>query len=195
MNNKFDLYDVMSFVIFLVTLIILYFSSPFLRQKKRFEDSISQELSGRLGDITIDVYERDGVYFNASTDAQSYRARLIIVRPVNWYIYTNDGLRFYYFTNQTPEARNCQSDRVNGVEYRLETTFETSQRLAGKDTALVNLRQKCLNNSLDQFVRIFGPSSNAVSRTSVDVTDYYAHGNDTLRVDSVINVLLQLLLV
>lgn len=120
----------------------------------------------------------------------SYNERLIVVKPQNWFIYTNNGLNFYLISNNVSNrTAQCILDRqLIAVEYRLlklvepDTVADTTGRL----------RVACINYSMDNLIRLFGVQAN---RTYLDLSRYfdrqYNPNAPPIVVDEILNYLLR----
>lgn len=136
--------------LFLFSLLFVVWRNPWGYRVFSFTDQFSADYASALSPIVVEVRER--------IDAGD---RLLIVRPLGWYIYTPDGMAFYYFTNQI--AVECPEDRISAVVYRLATEAEDRD-----GSSLDRLRTKCLNYKLDTLVRLF--AARFVRRTDVDLS-------------------------
>lgn len=155
--------------------------------------------------LVVTVYERPiaGTASNLSTtdvalwsdDHQSldlrYNERLVVVKPQNWMIYTNNGVNFYLLSNNVSNrTAKCDLDRqMVAVDFRLLTLAESDD---ARDES-GQLKVACLNYTLDQLVRLFG--SDATKRTYLDLSAYFDKKRNPIApavvVDEVIDYLLK----
>lgn len=119
----------------------------------------------------------------------SYNERLIVVKPHNWMIYTNNGLNFYLITNNVSNrTAQCDLDlQMIAVDFRLQTIEEPDE----KRDRTGRLKIACINYTLDNLIRLFGIDAH---RTYLDLSGYFdARLNPSappVIVDEIINYLL-----
>lgn len=199
-------YNVFFAVLMVVLILILIVGAVALSSAKTydatyFRDTInnSAELP-LLRPIVVSIFERavrqgdddddedvDGTATVRNlSDDDLYNERLVVVRPNNWLIYTNNGLTFHYVTSNVSGSRvNCStSGSLTAVEYRLKKLDEltTSANVDDNDDydsttddgPSRSLRFSCINYTFDQLTRVFTQSSN---RTDIDMTDYFDKKN------------------
>lgn len=153
-NEKFYVFAVLA-ILFLFILIYVFARNPTRARVNAFESSLRAEYGDLLSSLCVEVRER------TSDAAVPYTDRLIIVRPLQWYIYSPDGLTFYYFTNQV--AADCPAERISSVQYRLMSDAEHAEH-----STQVRLRVRCLNYTMNTLIRVFAASS--VKRTDIDLS-------------------------
>lgn len=126
----------------------------------------------------------------------NYDERLIVVKPHNWFVYTNNGLNFYFISNNlSNRTARCDLDRqLIAVDFRLLTLSEsamepttTSMDKSGR------LKVACINSTYDTLIRRFGVGN--ANKTYIDLSNYFDKNKNSdapmLIVDNVINYLLQ----
>lgn len=118
-----------------------------------------------------------------------YNERLIVVKPQNWFVYTNNGVNFYLITNNVSNrTAQCDLDRqLIAVDFRLQTVDEPE---SAKNTSS-QLQVACINYTLDNLIRLFGVNAN---KSYLDLSRYFDRKINPraplLVVDEVINYLL-----
>lgn len=182
----------------LATLTVLLAAQPTLAETRlaRFpRDVASLAELAPSSPLVVTVYERSyssGEARRDHDDNDRYVERLIVVKPHNWIVYTDDGLRFYLVSNNVSDrTARCDLDRqLIAVEFPLQ-----SRDLSADDNDLDRsgrLRVACINYTLDQLVRLFGVRAN---RTYVDLSTYFDRRRNpvapALTVDAVLDYLLQ----
>lgn len=106
---------------------------------------------------------------------------LVIVRPVNWYVYYKLGGKFYYLTNV---ARGCSSSECSAV--MLTPTMDHESRRS-------TLREVCLNASLPALLSLFtGDASCHRLRVPLDKElEQRRHWSSPMTVINVLNMLIE----
>lgn len=165
----------------------------------RFVEPLNQTATRQpLSPLVVTVYERVGQQ-RTTTELRpgdggdvmdmAYNERLIVVKPQNWFIYTNNGLNFYLISNNVSNrTAQCDLDRqMIAVEFRLLALAErdTRQDETGR------FRVACINYTVDNLVRLFGVAAN---RTYLDLSVHFDRklnvNAPTLLVDEIVNYLL-----
>lgn len=125
----------------------------------------------------------------------NYPERLIVVQPQNWIVYTNNGINFYYLSNNVSisSSRCDPGTSVSAIEFRLLTLDETYD-LSGTGRADKSGRLKiaCINYSFDQLIRIFGSSADKSVYDFSDLFDQTKVSDPPkVTVDEVLDILIQ----
>lgn len=154
MNTQKKLYILFILLTIVGILILVIFRNPWCTRVGAFDDQLRADHADVLSPVTVEIRER-------VSENVDYPERLLIVRPMGWYLYTTDGMAFYYFTNQI--GIDCPDERISAVVYRLSMTVEASD-----GAALDRLRTKCLNYKLNTVVRLFAARN--IRRTDVDLS-------------------------
>lgn len=179
--------------------------SPSRDLVERFNDRITRALNAQpLSPLTVTLYERLADNSNnnlATTDVLQlpengetldalYNERLIVVRPHNWIVYTNNGLNFYLLTNNVSNrTAKCDLDtQMVAIDFRLKTITESDE--STDDSG--RLKVACLNYTMDTLVRLFG--NEYTRRSYFDMSKYfdkrYNPSAPKIVVDEVIDYLL-----
>lgn len=153
------------------------------------------ERAGKSGDnlLTTEIAStsKEGIAqprSNELVDLQ-YNERLIVVKPQNWFVYTNNGTNFYLITNNVSNrTAQCDLDRqLIAVEFRLLTVDEPAD---AKNTSS-QLQVACINYTLDNLIRLFGVNAN---KSYLDLSRYFDRKVNPraplLVVDEIVNYLL-----
>lgn len=184
---------VLSVVSLLVLLLLIVYVASSAFKPVDFHKAVDEvaQLS-LLRPIVVSVYERatDESGMSNLTDRDSYQERLVIVRPNNWTIYTNNGITFHYVTSNVSDNRlNCSSSgSLTAIEYRLKQLKE--QLYESSDQPTRSLRFSCINYTQDQLTRVFNQSSN---RTDIDLTDYFDKKKSSKAPDFTVPAVIQFL--
>lgn len=118
---------------------------------------------------------------NTTSSRLEYGHRLAIVDPLNWLIYSHDGLHFYYISNQ---SNRCDPRTQLGAFELTLTSYDGDNFDSSNGT---RLRQKCLNVTFANLLRIFNESeqftagrqlSEGHARARVDLTNYFSQRDD-----------------
>jgi hypothetical protein len=186
-----------------LTVVLLYAPSPAVNTlRERFNDRVREAADLQpLSPLVVTVYERAAPsrHNHFTTDLigvgprvldLTYNERLIVVKPQNWMIYTNNGINFYLITNNVSNrTAQCDLDRqMIAIDFRLQTMDEPDD----KRDETGRLKVACLNYTLDNLIRLFGVDAN---RTYVDLSAHFDKKQNsrapTLVADEVVNYLLQ----
>lgn len=97
-------------------------------------------------------------------DVDTYDERLLVVKPNNWFIYTNDGINFHYLVNDVDKSRSvcANTDHLNAVRYSL--------RPIGDAKRYTSIKYSCVEYTMDSLIRVFAVTGD---RTDLDLTDYF----------------------
>lgn len=120
----------------------------------------------------------------------AYNERLIVVKPQNWMVYTNNGINFYLLTNNVSNrTAQCDLDQqMVALDFRLLTVDEAVDT---KDQS-GRFKVACVNYTFDNMVRLFGVEAN---RTYLDLSAYFDKSKNPdappIVVDEVVNYLLR----
>lgn len=183
-------------LVVLLLLIVYVTRSTSASEPEDFRETVEEvaQLS-LLRPIVVSIFERASADLSSSeistkqlTDQDTYHERLVIVRPNNWNIYTNNGITFHYVTSNVSDNRlNCSSaGSLTAIEYRLKQLKEQLY----KDKPTRNLRFSCINYTQDQLTRVFAQSSN---RTDIDLTDYFDKKKNSKAPDFTVPAVIQFL--
>lgn len=155
-----------------------------------------------LSPLVVTVYERashgrDNLFttFVAPTAEQqyidlAYNERLVVVKPQNWMVYTNNGINFYLVSNNVSNrTAHCDLDQqLVALDFRLLTVDEAPDT---KDQT-GRFKVACVNYTFDNLVRLFGVEAN---RTYLDLSAYFDKTKNPdappVVVDEVVNYLLR----
>jgi hypothetical protein len=193
-------------VVFVGTAVLVYFLVRRVDGISPVFNNLSERFNKRLIDVAniqpltplvVTVYERDQEPGNLLTTEVSqdgvdlsYNERLAVVKPQNWMIYSNNGVNFYYVSNNVSNrTAQCDLDKQSiAVDFRLLTVDESVDT---KDQS-GRFKVACINYTLDNLVRLFGANSN---RSYLDLSDYFDRSKNPnappIVVDEVINYLLK----
>lgn len=167
---------------------VLVWSAPRDTWRERVLDTLALQ---PLSPLVVTVYERwtsttarDNAYVAVDDQRRpisiDYAERLVVVKPQNWTVYTNDGIHFYLLTaNLSNRNTNCDLDtQSTAIELRLATKSD--------DKEDERLRFACLNYTQNNLTRVFGSLSD---RTYIDLSNHF--DGRTLTVQTVLDYLLQ----
>jgi hypothetical protein len=181
------------------------FSPVFSNLAERFNKRVLEVANVQpMSPLVVTVYERDAeltrgnlITTEVYEDKQdstvldlAYNERLAIVKPQNWLIYTNNGLNFYFISNNVSNrTAQCDLDTQSiAVDFRLLTVDESPDQ---KDQS-GRFKVACINYTLDNLIRLFGVSAN---RSYLDLSAYFDKAKNPnaplVVVDEVINYLLK----
>lgn len=125
----------------------------------------------------------------------NYPERLIVIQPQNWIVYTNNGINFYYLSNNVSisSSRCDPGTSVSAIEFRLLTLDETYDVSGtGQTDKSGRLKIACINYSFDQLIRIFGSSAD---KSVYDFSDLFDQNKVSdapkVTVDEVLDILIQ----
>lgn len=116
-----------------------------------------------------------------------YPERLVVVKPHNWIVYTNNGVNFYLISsNVSNREANCNLDKqLLAIDYRLRTVNEEDEAIRDKTG---RLKLACLNYTLNDVVRLF---ASAAERTYIDLHSYFAAEKKPVTIDEILDYLLR----
>lgn len=199
-------------VMFVGTAVVIYFLVRRVDGISPVFNNLSERFNKRLTDVAnlqplsplvVTVYERNGdggatggggnlITTEVSADGidLSYNERLVVVKPQNWMIYSNNGVNFYYVSNNVSNrTARCDLDRQSiAVDFRLLTVDES---IDAKDQT-GRFKIACINYTLDNLIRLFGANAN---KTYLDLSAYFDKAKNPnappVVVDEVINYLLK----
>lgn len=121
----------------------------------------------------------------SSDSIKHYPETLIIVKPLNWQIYTNNGIDFFHITSNFNGPENCNADSqlpcivLSAGRNNVVTSNSDSDKL----------RKECLNINQLNLVKMF---QNCDQKISVDVSDYFNDKNVTFDSINCLNILIKL---
>lgn len=165
--------DLLFFVCLFAISGLLFFVLYALRPQRQHAANFVARLRSRVRDDLSPFYA--DVFQRFDVNESDYRETLVVVHPFQWFVYSRDGVEFFYLSNQVNAARApCPANRVNSIVFRLQTNAESEADDNATSDAdrpgFSKLQTRCVSHTLDGLLKLFSFANGQVSRTSVDLS-------------------------
>lgn len=147
----------------------------------KFEDNLISNYSIALtAEISRIYYAPD----NRFGEKLHYPETLIIIKPLNWIIYTNNGINFFHLTSNFNGPDGCDVDTQTPAIV-LTTSIKRTVTSSDYDA----LRRECLKINQFDLLKMF---ESCDQRVAVNMSDYFDDDTKEFTSISCINLLIQL---